>query len=192
MLPLEKAIAVDQINRMKPVELTTDMLLYDCGRGNSRRDIPESGEEYEDRKVYGKKGLAISAVTCIICVGVPLAWSGTITLSHIIYTLGKLVVLLYRMAKGYGDGAKAYHTVEVKHLNAISDYLEEFVDFSDSKKYLLIANEYTDINRIMGTDTPEKNEDVKIPCVEPNQERAGDGDLGCQPHPLANANSACA
>ena len=55
LLPLEKAIAVDQINRMNPVELTPDMLLYDCGRGNSRRDIPESGEEYEDRKVYGKK-----------------------------------------------------------------------------------------------------------------------------------------
>lgn len=191
-LPLEKAIAVDQINRMKPVELTPDMLLYDCGRGNSRRDIPESGEEYEDRKVYGKKGIAISVVTCIICVGVPLAWSGAITLSRVIYTIGKLVVLLYRMCKGYGDGARAYHTVEVKHLNAISDYLEEFVDFADNKKYLLIANEYTDVNRIMGLETPEKAENVQIPCIEPNQERAGDSDLRSQPNPLADPNRACA
>lgn len=192
LLPLDKAIAVDQINRMDPVELTPDMLLYDCGRGNSRRDIPESGEEYEDRKVYGKKGLAISTVTCVICVGVPLAWSGAITLSRVIYTIGKLVVLLYRMFKGYGDGARAYHTVEVKHLNAISDYLEEFVDFADTKKYLLIANEYTAINRIMGLETPENKEDAEIPCIEPNQDRAGDSDLGSKPNPLADPNRACA
>jgi hypothetical protein len=96
------------------------------------------------------------------------------------------------MFKGYGDGARAYHTVEVKHLNAISDYLEEFLDIADSKKYLLIANEYTDINRIMGLETPEKNEDVKIPCVQLDQERAGDGDLECQSHILADAHRACA
>jgi hypothetical protein len=96
------------------------------------------------------------------------------------------------MIKGYGDGARAYHTVEVKHLNAISDYLEEFVDFADSQKYLLIANEYTAINRIMGLETPEKNEDAEIPCIEPNQERAGDGDLGSQPHHLADPHRICA
>jgi hypothetical protein len=96
------------------------------------------------------------------------------------------------MFKGYGDGARAYHTVEVKHLNVISEYLEEFVDFVDNKKYLLIANEYTDINRIMELETPQNTDDVKMPCIEPNQERAGDGDLGCQPHPLADANRACA
>lgn len=192
MLPLDKLEDVYQINRLNPIELTPDMLLYDCGRCNSRRDIPESGEEYEDRKVYGKKGIAISVVTCIICVGVPLAWSGAITLSRVIYTIGKLVVLLYRMCKGYGDGARAYHTVEVKHLNAISDYLEEFVDFADNKKYLLIANEYTEINRIMGLETPEKNENVEIPCIQSDPPRAGDGNLGCQPHPLADAHRACA
>lgn len=192
MLPLDKLEDVYQINRLNPIELTPDMLLYDCVRGNSRRDIPESGEEYEDRKVYGKKGIAISVVTCIICVGVPLAWSGAITLSRVIYTIGKLVVLLYRMCKGYGDGARAYHTVEVKHLNAISDYLEEFVDFADNKKYLLIANEYTEINRIMGLETPEKNENVEIPCIQSDPPRAGDGNLGCQPHTLADAHRACA
>ena len=192
MLPLEKAIAVDQINRLEPVELTPDMLLYDCGRGNSRRNIPESGEEYEIRKMYGKRGLAISIVTCIVCIGSPLAWSGAITMSEIVYTIGKLMILLYRMFKGYGNGAKAYHTVEVKHLNAISDYLEEFVDFADTKKYLLIASEYTEINRIMGLETPQKIEDVEISCIELNQERAGDSDLGSQPNPVADSHRACA
>jgi hypothetical protein len=142
--------------------------------------------------MYGKKGLVISIVTCIICIGSPLAWSGAITMSEVVYTISKLMILLYRMFKGYGNGAKAYHTVEVKHLNAISDYLEEFVDFADNKKYLLIASEYTAINRIMGLETPEKNEDAEIPCIQFDPPRAGDGNLGCQPHPLADANRACA
>lgn len=193
MLPLDKLEDVYQINRLNPIELTPDMLLYDCGRGNSRREIPESGEEYENRKVYGKKGILISVVTCVFCVGMPLTWSGAITLSRVIYTLGKLMILLYRMFKGYGDGARAYHTIEVRHLNVISDYLDEFVDFVDNQKYLSIANEYTDINRIMGIESPRSGDDnVKIPCVQPNQERAGDGDLGSQPNRPTDADRACA
>lgn len=192
VLPLEKAVAVDQINRMEPIELTPDMLLYNCGRRHSRRDIPESGEEFEDKKIMGRKGLVISIVTCLICIGLPLTWSGAVTLERVIYTLGKLCILLYRMFKGYDDGAKAYHTVEVRYLDSKSEYLEEFVIFVDDKIYIKIANEYTDINRIMGLETPEKNEDVKIPCVQLDQERAGESDPGSQPHPLADPHCVCA
>ena len=96
------------------------------------------------------------------------------------------------MFKGYDDGAKAYHTVEVRYLDSKSEYLEEFVIFVDDKIYIKIANEYTDINRIMGLETPEKTKNVEIPCIEPNQERAGDGDLECQFNGLANPNRACA
>lgn len=192
MLPLEKAVAVDQINRMEPIELTPDMLLYNCGRRQNRRDIPESGEEFEDRKIMGKKGLVISIVTCLICIGLPLTWCGVVTLERVIYTLGKLCILLYRMFKGYDDGAKAYHTVEVRHLDSKSEYLEEFVTFVDDKIYIKIANEYTEINRIMGLEIPKKNDYVEIPCIQSNQERAGDSDLGSQPHLLADSHRACA
>lgn len=192
VLPLDKAIAVDQINKLQPVDLTPDMLLYDCGSRNSRRDIPESGEEYEDRKIYGKAGLIVSIVTVVICVGLPLTWGGAVTMERVIYTVGKLGVLLYRMFKGYGDGAKAYHTVEVRHLDAISEYLEEFIDFSDNRKYLLIANEYTDINRIMGLGPKTGDIDDKTPCIQLNQERAGDSDLKSQPNTLTDAHRVCA
>lgn len=189
MLPAEKAIAIDQINRMEPIELTPDILLYNCGRRQDRRDIPESGEDFEERKIVGKKGLLVSVITCLICVGLPLTWCGDVTVARVIYTIGKLAVLLYRMFKGYDDGAKAYHTIEVKYLDTKSEYLEEYVDFIDTKKYLQIANEYTDINRIM---RQEASTDEKIPCIEPNQERAGDCDLGSQPNPLADAHRVCA
>ena len=139
----------------------------------------------------GKKGLAISIVTCLICIGLPLTWGGAVTLERVIYTLGKLCILLYRMFKGYDDGAKAYHTVEVKYLDSKSEYLEEFVIFVDEKTYMQIANEYTDINRILGLDRPGNGEKyVEIPCVKSDQERAGDGDLGGQLNPAPNENCA--
>ena len=140
----------------------------------------------------GKKGLVISIVTCLICIGLPLTWGGVVTLERVIYTLGKLCILLYRMFKGYDDGAKAYHTVEVRYLDSKSEYLEEFVIFVDDKIYIKIANEYTDINRIMGLETPEKIENVEIPCIQSDQERAGDSDLECQFNGLADAHRACA
>lgn len=187
MLPLEKAVHVDHINKLEPIELTPDMLLYNCSRSGDRRDIKISGEDYEDNKIYGKKGLAISIVTCIFCVGLPITLGGAVTLAKVIYTIGKLVVLLYRMFHGYSEGAKAYHTIEVRHLDSKSDYLEDFARFIDTQEYLKIANEYTQINKILGI-TPEENHETA--CIQPNQERAGDGDLGSQPHPLADA--ACA
>ena len=174
MLPLEKAIKVDRINKLEPIELTPDMLLYNCSSANDRRDIKISGEDYENEKIYGRKGLVISVVTCIVLVGLPLTFAGEITLAKIIYTLGKLAALLYRMAKGYAEGAKAYHTIEVRHLDSKSDYLEEFVGFVDDKIYLTIADEYTQIKKIAGIITEEKHED---PCVKLDEERAGDSDL---------------
>ena len=190
MLPVEKAIIVDRINKMEPIELTSDMLLYNCSRSCDRRDIKMSGEDYEYEKIYGRKGIVVSVVTCVFLVGLPLTFSGGVTLSKIIYTIGKLAVLLYRMFKGYAEGARAYHTVEVRHLDSKSDYLEEFVGFVDNKTYIKIANEYTQINKILGTDLPEENHETA--CIEPNQERAGDCDLGSQPHPLADADRAVA
>lgn len=192
LLPIEKAMAVDQINHLEPIDITPDMLLYDYGKRQGRRDIPESGEEFEERKIMGKKGLVISIATCLICIGLPLTWGGAVTLERVIYTLGKLCILLYRMFKGYDDGAKAYHTIEVRHLDAKSEYLEDFITFVDEKTYLKIANEYTEINRIMGLEIHEKNDYVEIPCIQSNQERAGDSDLGSQPHHITDTNCACA
>ena len=161
-----------------------------CSRYNDRRDIKISGEDYEYKRIYGKKGLIISVVTCLFLVGLPLAFSKEITADVIIYTIGKLAALLYRMAKGYSEGAKAYHTVEVRHLDSKSDYLEEFVGFVDNKDYMKIANEYTSIYKILGIPNPEeKYEDA---CIKSHQERAGDGDLGSQPDALADTVGAVA
>ena len=185
MLPYDKAIVVYQINQMEPIVLTPDMLLYDYGGRQYRRDIPESGEEYENKKIVGLYGLIVSIVTCLICVGLPTTWGGYVTPSKIIYTIGKLIVLLFRMSKGYSSGAKAYHTVEVKYLDAKSDYLEEFVDFIDKKTYIKISEEYPEIKRIIGE---EKN--AQIPCIESDQKRIGESDLRSQFNTIADQDCA--
>lgn len=181
LMPIEKAIQVDVINKMEPIVLTADMLLF-TSNGHDRREISISGDEYKDKKIYGRKGLIISVVTCVICVGMPLTFIGGTTLSKVVYTFGKFAVLLFRMFKGYSDGAKAYHTIEVRHLNSKSEYLEEYADFYDKKLYLTIANEYTQINRIVGQDCPGNGDEyVKISCIEPYQEGTGDGHRGSEP-----------
>lgn len=184
ILPMEKAAEVDLVNKMEPIELNPDMLLYGCNKREERHAVTESGEEYEEKKMYGRKGLTISVITCVICVGLPITFIGGTTIERVIYTLGKLAVLLFRMFKGYGTGAKAYHTIEVRHLNSKSEYLEEYADFYDKKTYLTIANEYTQINRILGlTSSPENgDENVKISCIEPYQERTGDSHRGSEPN----------
>lgn len=179
VLPLEKAVAVDLINKMEPIELTPDMLLYGCGRREERHEVTVSGEEYEEKKMYGWSGIVISAITCMVCVGLPITFVGGTSIAKVIYTLGKLAVLLFRMFKGYSDGAKAYHTIEVRHLNSKSEYLEEYADFYDKKVYLTIANEYTIINQLLGAVNPGGRNEVS--CIEFNQERAGRGYRGGEP-----------
>ncbi len=180
ILPLDKAIAVDLINRLEPIELTPDMLLYGYSRREERHEVTVSGEEYEETRIYGKKGLIISVVTCVVCIGLPLTFAGCPTLSEVVYTLGKLAALLYRMFKGYSEGAKAYHTIEVRHLNSKSEYLEEYADFYDKKVYLTIANEYTIINQLLGAMNPGGRNEVS--CIESNQEGTGCGYRGGEPH----------
>ena len=183
LLPIEKAVQIDLINKLEPIELTPDMLLYGGSKRSGRHEITLSGEEYEDRKMYGRKGLIASVVTCIICVGLPITFIGGTTLAKVVYTLGKLVVLLFRMFKGYSDGAKAYHTVEVRHLDSKSEYLEEYADFYDKKTYLTIANEYTQIRHLLGVECPGNGEgNVKISCIEPYQEGTGGGHRGSEPN----------
>lgn len=182
LLTVEKAVQVDLINRMEPIELTADMLLYSINGHTERHEITVSGYEYMSRKKYGKKSIAISVATCVVCVGLPIAFVGGTALSRVIYTLGKLAVLVFRMFKGYSDGAMAYHTIEVRHLDSKSEYLEEYADFYDKKLYLTIANDYAQINRILGLDCPGNgDEDVKISCIEPNEEGAGGGHRGSEP-----------
>ena len=65
--------------------------------------------------------------------------------------------LLFRMAKGYERGAKAYNTVEVKNLKVRTNYLRQYIKFVEEETYLKFKDEYEELKEILGEDeAPEE------------------------------------
>jgi hypothetical protein len=63
------------------------------------------------------------------------------------------------MAKGYERGARAYNTIEVKHLKARVNYLREYIHFVNNKTYVKLADKYEEIRDLMDEETTP--DDVK-------------------------------
>lgn len=149
----ENAAKIVEINHLKPIDLNPDLLLTEGYGSRDRRDIPDGAEKHIEKKKYGKLNLAISALTAIFTVAVTLALTQDVTLARVLYTIVKLTALLYRMAKGYNEGAKAYNTMEVRHLTAKIEYLTEYTEFMNNEIYLQIADQYPEIYTLL---TPTK------------------------------------
>jgi hypothetical protein len=60
----------------------------------------------------------------------------------VMYTLMKLILLARRIFKGYSKGAKAYNTVEVKHMQDKMLYLNLYKEFIEKKTYLTLKDKY--------------------------------------------------
>ena len=169
MVGLEKATKIAEINRLKPIELHPDLLLSEGFGSRDRRDIPEGAEAYIEKKRYGKLGIAVSAVTALCTVAVSLSLTKDITLARVLYTVVKLIALMYRMTKGYNNGAKAYNTMQVRHLSAKIEYLGEYAEFMDKKIYLQIADKYPEISTLITIPTEAHRQEAfaeahEIPC----------------------------
>ena len=54
-------------------------------------------------------------------------------------------MLLFRMAKGYNRGARAYNTIQVKNYKAKCNYLSMYDRFVQDKTYLKFGDKYGDI-----------------------------------------------
>ena len=174
MVGIEKATKLTEINKLKPIDLNPDLLLPEGGGNRERRDIPKGAEQYIEKKRYGKVGIAVSVFTAVFTVAISLAITKDITIARVLYTAVKLVALLFRMANGYNNGAKAYNTMEVRHLSAKIEYLDEYAEFMDKKLYLQIADQYPEIQKLISADpalsiinTMEENHE--IPCQQPEE-----------------------
>ena len=64
-------------------------------------------------------------------------------------------MLLFRMAKGYDRGARAYNTIDVKQYRARSNYLRQYLSFVRDKIYLNLEDKYGDIAQFVGYTTKE-------------------------------------
>jgi hypothetical protein len=141
----KKAKKILEIINLKPIELNEAILLYN-GEYAARGGVPISGDAY----LKSKKSMIETVVACIftglLTVTVVVTLTSDITFARVIYTVFKLTMLLFRMAKGYDRGAKAYNTIEVRQYKAKANYLRQYLKFIEDKTYLKLEDKYGDIS----------------------------------------------
>ena len=144
-----------EILNLSPIELNEAILLYN-GEYTARGGIPESGEAY----IHKKRHIISTVIACIftglLTVTVVVTLTSDVTIARVIYTVFKLTMLLFRMAKGYDRGARAYNTVEVRQLKAKTNYLRQYVRFIEDKLYMKLGDKYGDISCFVG-EIPTEN-----------------------------------
>lgn len=141
----KKAKKLSALNQLDPIELNESILLYENARF-TRGGVPMSGEEYIKKKTRSVEMLLSCIFTGLLTVSVAITLTSDISFARFMYTIFKLIVLLYRMVVGYGIGAKAYNTIEARQLNVKSNFLRNYIRFVNDKTYLKIGNKYGDIS----------------------------------------------
>lgn len=140
----KRAMRIYALNRLEPMELDEGVLLFDKG-DTSRGGVPISGEEFLKKKSHSAE-MVLSAIFCgLLTISVAITLTSDFSVARVIYTIFKVITLLYRMAVGYGLGAQAYNTVEVKRLQAKSNYLRKYIRFVEDKTYLKLNGKYGDM-----------------------------------------------
>lgn len=140
----KKAKEIIKLNTIEPIELNESVLMYDnCDI--SRGGVPISGYEFLRKKTLSAE-MFISSIFCgLITISVAITLTTDISIARVLYTVFKVITLLFRMAVGYNLGTKAYNTVEVRRLQAKNNYLRKYVRFVEDKTYLKLGDKYGDL-----------------------------------------------
>lgn len=139
----KKARSIVALNQLEPVELNEPILMFDdTSDAFTRGGVPISGEGYMKKKSHSIGMILTTIFTGLLTVSVAITLTSDISFSRVMYTAFKLVVLLFRMAKGYETGARAYNTVEVRQLQSKCSYLRQYIRFVNEKTYLKLEDKY--------------------------------------------------
>lgn len=141
----KKAKKILDIINLKPIELNESILLYN-GESAARGGVPISGDAYLKSKKSVVETIFACIFTGLLTVTVVVTLTSDITFARVIYTVFKLTMLLFRMAKGYDRGARAYNTIEVRQYKAKANYLRQYIKFIEDKTYLKLGDKYGDIS----------------------------------------------
>lgn len=153
----KKAKRILKINQLEPVEINEAVLMYDnTSDGMMRGGIPVSGESYLYKKTHSVEMVLSSIFTGLLTVSIAINLTQDLSFARVMYTVFKLILLLYRMAIGYEMGAKAYNTVEANQYKAKSHYLQQYIRFVEDKVYLDLGDKYEDMDNIIGKMTARK------------------------------------
>ena len=151
----KKAKKLMEINELEPIELNEAILLYN-GEAETRGALPKSAEDV----LSSKKQKITSAISLVfsglLAISIAVTLTTDITIARVIYTVYKLTMLFFRMAKGYERGAKAYNTYEVKRLKAKSNYLRQYIKFVNDKLYLKLIGKYDELDYLLEKEQPKE------------------------------------
>ena len=141
----QKALRIVEYIKLEPIELNEADLLYDDAFDKSRGGVPVGGEKYLMKKMLSPQMILSCAFTGLATVSVVMTLTSDASFSRVMYTVFKLILLLFRMALGYNTGAKAYNTVEARRLKIKSHYLRQYLKFVEEKTYLKLGDKYGDV-----------------------------------------------
>lgn len=158
----KKALRIFDYYKLEPIELSDTVLLYDDSLDRSRGGVPIGGERYIRNKMLSPRMILSCIFTGLVTVSVVMTLTSDATFSRVMYTIFKLIILLFRMALGYNAGAKAYNTVEARQLKAKSHYLREYLRFLDEKTYLKLGDKYGDVTPFL---TEEEQAAIEVPAT---------------------------
>ena len=153
-----QAMRMFEYYRLEPIELNESVLMYDDSFDKSRGGVPLGGDSFLKKKMLSWQMMFSCAFTGLVTVSVVMTLTADANFSRVMYTIFKLIILLFRMVLGYNTGAKAYNTVEARQLKAKSHYLREYFRFMENKTYLKIGDKYGDISCYLSEDGELINE----------------------------------
>lgn len=142
----KRAKTIMELKDLEPIELNEAILLYENGNALMRGGVPLSGEAYLKEKTLSVTKILSWVFAGLLGVSVAIALTSDVSFARVVYTIFKLIVLFYRMAVGYGLGAKAYNTIEVRQLQVKSNFLRKYIRFVNDKTYLKLGDKYGDIS----------------------------------------------
>lgn len=156
-----KAGKVELLKGIEPIELTPEILLTDGRAGNERGGVSESGEEYFDKKTKDWRNVITTCICAIFTISFSFMMTDDVSFARIVYTVCKLVMLCVRMYTGYSKGARAYNTVEPKHIASKIQYFNLYLEFIEKKIYKSFGNKYGDISFMESDNITADNSDIK-------------------------------
>lgn len=159
-----KARKIMDIINLKPIELNEAILLYN-GEYTARGGVPESADAYLHRKRHLLGTVIACIFTGLLTVTVVVTLTSDITIARVVYTVFKLTMLLFRMARGYDRGCRAYNTYEVRQLRAKINYLRQYITFIEDKMYLKLGDQYGDFMSFLDEEEREKKGTVETAQV---------------------------
>ena len=162
----KKAKKIRALTRLAPVELTEGLLLYDNTDDLTRGGVPISGAGYLHNKMRSPEVVLRCLFAGLLTISVAITLTSDVSMARVIYTLFKLIILMYRMAAGYGMGAKAYNTIEVRQIRAKCNYLRQYIKFVEEKIYLNLEKKYGEVKCFVGPEASDNHTDKNAMPLE--------------------------